>query len=264
QLRRSSCASGNIAAWRCAGSSDCTKDAAARAIAARASSWICARTGRGTAASIAAAVAACKSCRRPKVPMAPNATLRSPSSPGMRILLLAVLVLVAPAAAVADDAVWVLLRGGVQVVLMRHTITTPGVGDPAGFRLDDCATQRTLPDPGREAGGRRVPRARASRRPRALEPVVPLPRDLTARLRRRRGLGTAQQPLRQPRARGRAAARAARDRRPGAPRRGARGCPARLGLSAAPRNPAGSRRADRAHARRRGRLPDRRAPGALT
>jgi phosphohistidine phosphatase SixA len=83
--------------------------------------------------------------------MAPNATLRSPSSPGMRILLLAVLVLVAPAAAVADDAVWVLLRGGVQVVLMRHTITTPGVGDPAGFRLDDCATQRNLTDAGRDA-----------------------------------------------------------------------------------------------------------------
>jgi phosphohistidine phosphatase SixA len=69
----------------------------------------------------------------------------------MRILLLAMLVLVAPArAAGADDAVWELLRGGAQVVLMRHTITTPGVGDPAGFRLDDCATQRNLTDAGRE------------------------------------------------------------------------------------------------------------------
>ena len=68
----------------------------------------------------------------------------------MRILLLAVLVLVAPARAVADDALWELLRGGAQVVLMRHTITTPGVGDPAGFRLDDCATQRNLTDAGRE------------------------------------------------------------------------------------------------------------------
>jgi len=68
----------------------------------------------------------------------------------MRILLLAVLVLVTPARAVADDAVWELLRGGAQVVLMRHTITTPGVGDPAGFRLDDCATQRNLTDAGRE------------------------------------------------------------------------------------------------------------------
>src|SRR5262245_34839124 len=82
--------------------------------------------------------------------MGPNATLHSPSSSGMRILLLAVLVLVAPAAGVADDAVWELLRGGAQVVLMRHTITTPGVGDPAGFRLEDCATQRNLTDAGRE------------------------------------------------------------------------------------------------------------------
>jgi len=68
----------------------------------------------------------------------------------MRILLLAVLVLVAPAAALADDTVWELLRGGAQVVLMRHTITTPGVGDPARFRLDNCATQRNLTDAGRE------------------------------------------------------------------------------------------------------------------
>jgi len=68
----------------------------------------------------------------------------------MRILLLAVLTLVLPARAAADDAVWELLRGGAQVVLMRHTITTPGVGDPAGFRLDDCATQRNLTAVGRE------------------------------------------------------------------------------------------------------------------
>jgi len=33
---------------------------------------------------------------------------------------------------------------------MRHAVTTPGVGDPAGFRLDDCATQRNLTDAGRE------------------------------------------------------------------------------------------------------------------
>src|SRR5262249_39419858 len=141
---------GNVAAWRCPSSSDWTNAAAARAIAARAPSWICARTGRGTAASTAAAVAPCISCRRPKEPTAPNATLHSPSSPGMRIFLLAALVLRAPAAAVADDAVWELLRGGAQIVLMRHTITTPGVGDPVGFRLDDCATQRNLTDGGRE------------------------------------------------------------------------------------------------------------------
>lgn len=47
------------------------------------------------------------------------------------------------------DALWDLLRGGGQVVVMRHATTTPGTGDPPGFRLDDCATQRNLTDGGR-------------------------------------------------------------------------------------------------------------------
>ena len=34
------------------------------------------------------------------------------------------------------------------VVLMRHA-EAPGTGDPPGFMLDDCATQRTLNDDGR-------------------------------------------------------------------------------------------------------------------
>jgi broad specificity phosphatase PhoE len=33
---------------------------------------------------------------------------------------------------------------------MRHATTEPGVGDPPGFRLDDCATQRKLSETGRE------------------------------------------------------------------------------------------------------------------
>ena len=49
----------------------------------------------------------------------------------------------------ANEALWGLLKGGGQVVLIRHAITTPGVGDPPGFRLDDCATQRNLTDEGR-------------------------------------------------------------------------------------------------------------------
>lgn len=36
------------------------------------------------------------------------------------------------------------------VILMRHAVTTPGVGDPPGFKLDDCSTQRNLTDAGRE------------------------------------------------------------------------------------------------------------------
>jgi phosphohistidine phosphatase SixA len=71
------------------------------------------------------------------------------------LLLLALVALIAPSPAQADDALWELLRGGGQVVLMRHAVTTPGVGDPPGFRLDDCATQRNLTDEGR-ADARRV------------------------------------------------------------------------------------------------------------
>ncbi|MFO6421682.1 histidine phosphatase family protein [Hylemonella sp. W303a] len=48
-----------------------------------------------------------------------------------------------------DDALWSLLRQGGQIVLVRHAQTTPGVGDPPGMRLDDCATQRNLSEEGR-------------------------------------------------------------------------------------------------------------------
>lgn len=37
---------------------------------------------------------------------------------------------------------------GADVIFLRHAIA-PGTGDPAGFRLDDCATQRNLSDEGR-------------------------------------------------------------------------------------------------------------------
>ena len=52
--------------------------------------------------------------------------------------------------ALADEKLWALLRTGGQVVLIRHAVTTPGAGDPPGFRLDECSTQRNLTDEGRE------------------------------------------------------------------------------------------------------------------
>ena len=55
----------------------------------------------------------------------------------------------------ADEALWSLLKSGGQVVLMRHAVTTPGVGDPDGMVLNDCSTQRNLTDEGR-AHARRV------------------------------------------------------------------------------------------------------------
>lgn len=64
----------------------------------------------------------------------------------IRALLLTAL-LATPA--LADEAVWETLAGGAHVVLMRHALA-PGTGDPANFRLDDCATQRNLDDTGRQ------------------------------------------------------------------------------------------------------------------
>jgi phosphohistidine phosphatase SixA len=58
---------------------------------------------------------------------------------------------VSPAA--ADDFLWTLLKGGGQIVMFRHA-TAPGVYDPPGMRLDDCATQRNLDEQGREEARR--------------------------------------------------------------------------------------------------------------
>jgi len=49
----------------------------------------------------------------------------------------------------ANEELWNVLREGGHVILIRHAATVPGVGDPPGFRLDDCATQRNLSDQGR-------------------------------------------------------------------------------------------------------------------
>jgi phosphohistidine phosphatase SixA len=62
---------------------------------------------------------------------------------------LALLVPPALAADSDDERIWNLLKSGGQVVLMRHTVTPPGVGDPPGMSVDDCSTQRNLTDEGR-------------------------------------------------------------------------------------------------------------------
>lgn len=49
----------------------------------------------------------------------------------------------------AADAVWEQLRAGGYVLLMRHAQTEAGVGDPPGFTLGDCRTQRNLSAEGR-------------------------------------------------------------------------------------------------------------------
>jgi hypothetical protein len=71
---------------------------------------------------------------------------RSRSVAFLRILLL--LLLSVPAAAADPAQLLALLREGRAVALIRHA-HAPGVGDPAGMRLDDCATQRNLDETGR-------------------------------------------------------------------------------------------------------------------
>ena len=81
------------------------------------------------------------------------------------VLALVLPALPGPAAAASPDELWALLRGGGQIVLLRHGTTTPGVGDPPGFRLDDCATQRNLTDAGRDESRRVGAAFRAQRVP---------------------------------------------------------------------------------------------------
>ena len=61
----------------------------------------------------------------------------------------ALLALAVAAPALADEALWSQLRSGGFVVFIRHGLTDPGVGDPTGFKLGDCKTERNLNAAGR-------------------------------------------------------------------------------------------------------------------
>lgn len=75
-----------------------------------------------------------------------------------RISLLFFIFLLVPCRATADsrseEAAWSALRAGDHVVLIRHAVTEPGIGDPEGFRIGDCRTQRNLSAQGREDAAR--------------------------------------------------------------------------------------------------------------
>src|SRR3546814_12946349 len=105
----------------------------------------------------------------------------------MRVRFLAALVLLCsvgrPAgAAETEEALWAALKQGGHVAIMRHA-TAPGFGDPEGFRLNDCSTQRNLSDAGRaqarrigdaiRAHGVTIGRVLSSRWCRCLEPAAP-------------------------------------------------------------------------------------------
>lgn len=62
-------------------------------------------------------------------------------------LLLAVLLLVSVPAEADDYEAWQALREGRALLILRHA-NAPGLGDPPGFRLSDCSTQRNLDERG--------------------------------------------------------------------------------------------------------------------
>ena len=71
-----------------------------------------------------------------------------------RICLLMIAILfgagTAAESALAGEAeAWAALRAGRHVALMRHADAPGGFGDPPGFQVDDCATQRNLSAKGR-------------------------------------------------------------------------------------------------------------------
>ena len=43
----------------------------------------------------------------------------------------------------ASDQAWNIAQEGNKIILIRHSLA-PGGGDPAGFKIDDCKTQRNL------------------------------------------------------------------------------------------------------------------------
>ncbi len=71
---------------------------------------------------------------------APAAMAAPPSSP--------------PSSPSSPQSPWALLGRGGHVILMRHAATVPGIGDPPGFKLAACATQRNLSQKGRDDAAR--------------------------------------------------------------------------------------------------------------
>lgn len=76
---------------------------------------------------------------------------RSPLASRLRggVLWLAMALLASSGDARGQTDPWQALRQPGHAAFMRHSDAPGGAGDPAGFRLDDCATQRNLSDEGR-------------------------------------------------------------------------------------------------------------------
>jgi hypothetical protein len=69
----------------------------------------------------------------------------------IKVALFVAFLLAGGAADAADDvaSAWAALRGDGHVALIRHASAPGPAGDPADYKLDDCATQRNLSEQGR-------------------------------------------------------------------------------------------------------------------
>lgn len=74
-------------------------------------------------------------------------------APTARRVLATLLLTLSAVTASAGEPPWETVREGGHVVLLRHALA-PGTGDPPGFELGDCSTQRNLSAAGREQARR--------------------------------------------------------------------------------------------------------------
>lgn len=65
------------------------------------------------------------------------------------LVFLFVSVVVSLANETDDDQLWTAIAEGRAIAMMRHALA-PGGGDPTGFEIGNCPTQRNLSDKGRE------------------------------------------------------------------------------------------------------------------
>ena len=82
----------------------------------------------------------------------------------VRILVAALAAAACGSTLASDAAAWDALRRDGAVALVRHG-EAPGVGDPDGWKLDDCATQRNLDAAGRAQARALGAKIRAERIP---------------------------------------------------------------------------------------------------
>jgi phosphohistidine phosphatase SixA len=75
--------------------------------------------------------------------------------PRLPLMLLALIVLAAPAARADDNAMWALLKVPGHIVILRHSNAPGATPEPYGIDLKDCSIQRSLDDAGR-AQARRI------------------------------------------------------------------------------------------------------------